>query len=59
MRARVVAVQPAHLKAGQALRQRCLNDDLHQAEDAFIGHWTVRRHIGKGVPPAANIVLRR
>jgi len=46
-----VAVQPANLKAGQPLRQRFLNDYLQQADDAYIGYWTVRRYIGKGAPP--------
>ena len=46
-----VPVQPANLRPGQPLRQRFLNDYLQQAEDAYAGYWTVRRYIGKGVPP--------
>ncbi len=46
-----VAVLPVNLKAGQGVRQRFLNDYLQQAEDAYTGYWTVRRYIGKGVPP--------
>jgi len=36
---------------GSALRQRFLAVYLQQDEDKFRAYWTVRRHVGKGVPP--------
>jgi hypothetical protein len=46
-----VPVNPVNLHAGQALRQRFLADYLQQNEDAYLAYWTVRRYVGKGVPP--------
>ncbi len=37
--------------AGSALRQRFLASVLQQDEDKYGAYWTVRRHVGKGVPP--------
>ncbi|MFT3858254.1 MAG: hypothetical protein QM742_12400 [Aquabacterium sp.] len=46
-----VAVAPVNLHMGQGLRQRFLSDYLQQNEDAYLAYWTVRRYVGKGVPP--------
>jgi hypothetical protein len=46
-----VSVAPVNLKAGQPLRQRFLADYLQQTDDAYVAYWTVRRYVGKGVPP--------
>ncbi|TAK90871.1 MAG: hypothetical protein EPO09_16470, partial [Aquabacterium sp.] len=46
-----VSVAPVNLRTGQALRQRFLNDYLQQTDDAYVAYWTVRRYVGKGVPP--------
>jgi ABC-type phosphate transport system substrate-binding protein len=46
-----VAVAPVNLHAGQPVRQRFLSDYLQQSEDNYVAYWTVRRYVGKGVPP--------
>ncbi|GAB2180595.1 hypothetical protein DLREEDagrD3_08180 [Denitratisoma sp. agr-D3] len=46
-----VAVQPVDAVQGSALRKRFLETYLQQDEAKYIGYWTVRRYIGKGVPP--------
>ncbi|MBI3380456.1 MAG: hypothetical protein HY019_00490 [Aquabacterium sp.] len=46
-----VSVSPINLRAGQPLRQRFLSDYLQQTDDAYVAYWTVRRYVGKGVPP--------
>lgn len=46
-----VSVAPVNARSGQALRQRFLNDYLQQTDDAYVAYWTVRRYVGKGVPP--------
>jgi hypothetical protein len=46
-----VAVSAVNLRAGQPSRQRFLNDYLLQTDDAYVAYWTVRRYVGKGVPP--------
>lgn len=46
-----VSVSPVNLHAGQPLRQRFLNDYMQQTDDAYVAYWTVRRYVGKGVPP--------
>ncbi len=46
-----VPVAPVNLRTGQPVRQRFLNDYLQQNEDAYLAYWTVRRYVGKGVPP--------
>ncbi|OGB04887.1 MAG: hypothetical protein A3E25_13735 [Burkholderiales bacterium RIFCSPHIGHO2_12_FULL_69_20] len=53
-RAIELAGQPvivANAAPGSALRQRFLAVYLRQDEDKYRAYWTVRRHIGKGVPP--------
>jgi hypothetical protein len=53
-----VPVVPVNLNVGQPLRQRFLYDYLQQNEDAYLAYWTVRRYVGKGVPPRElNTVL--
>ncbi len=44
-------LRPLNLSAGAALRQRFLRVVLQQDDEDYIAYWTVRRHIGKGVPP--------
>ena len=39
------------VRVGQPLRLRFLNDYLQQTDDAYVAYWTVRRYVGKGVPP--------
>ncbi len=46
-----VPVVPLHVPTGLAQRQRFLADYLQQTEDAYTAYWTVRRYVGKGVPP--------
>ncbi len=45
------ALLPVNLAPGHPLRQRFLNDYLQQDEDRYTAYWTVRRYVGKGVPP--------
>ena len=45
------ALLPVNLAPGSLLRQRFLNDFLQQDEDRYTAYWTVRRYVGKGVPP--------
>lgn len=56
-----VPVAPVNLQTGQPVRQRFLVDYLQLNEDAYLAYWTVRRYVGKGVPPrelatAADII---
>jgi hypothetical protein len=46
-----VPVVPVHLAAGQALRGRFFAEVLNDTEEKYTAYWTVRRHIGKGIPP--------
>jgi hypothetical protein len=46
-----VAVNPVNLKSGQPVRLKFLSDYLQQTEDNYLAYWTVRRYVGKGVPP--------
>jgi len=45
------ALLPVNQAPGSLARQRFLNDYLQQDEDRYIAYWTVRRYVGKGVPP--------
>ena len=36
---------------GSSVRDRFLQDYLHQDEDKYTAYWTVRRYIGKGASP--------
>jgi hypothetical protein len=56
-----VPVAPVNVQVGQAMRQRFLYEYLQQNEDTYLAYWTVRRYVGKGVPPrelgnAADII---
>ncbi|WP_375212912.1 hypothetical protein [Aquabacterium sp.] len=44
-------LSPVNLPPGHLQRQRFLNEYLHQDEDSYTAYWTVRRYVGKGVPP--------
>jgi hypothetical protein len=46
-----VSINPVNLHAGHALRLRFLSDYLQQSDDNYLAYWTVRRYVGKGVPP--------
>lgn len=46
-----VPVVPLNAPVGQMLRKRFLAEYLDQTEDAYTAYWTVRRYVGKGVPP--------
>lgn len=46
-----IPVTVANAAPGSALRQRFLALVLQQDEDQYRAYWTVRRHVGKGVPP--------
>jgi hypothetical protein len=45
-----VPVVAVNLKPGR-LRDSFLQRYLHQDEDKYVAYWTVRRFIGKGMPP--------
>jgi hypothetical protein len=47
-----VSVTPVGNKPGSTVRNRFLQDFLNQDEEKYSAYWTVRRYIGKGVPPA-------
>lgn len=42
---------PVNYPPGNPMRQRFLSDYLQQDEDSYTAYWTVRRYVGKGVPP--------
>ncbi len=44
-------VTAANLRPGHALRARFLDQWLQTDDERYRAYWTVRRHIGKGVPP--------
>lgn len=46
------AVKVANSVPGSALRERFLSTVLNMDEARYRAYWTVRRHVGKGVPPA-------
>ncbi len=46
-----VTINPVNLRMGQSLRQRFLSEYLQQSEDTYLAYWTVRRYVGKGLPP--------
>jgi hypothetical protein len=45
------AVTVVNAAPGSALRQRFLAIYLQQDDEQYRAYWTVRRHVGKGVPP--------
>lgn len=46
-----VPVTPVNLIATHPLRVRFLEQVLDLDNERYIAYWTVRRHVGKGVPP--------
>lgn len=46
-----LALRPLNLAPGTPARRTFMERVLMQTDDEFIAYWTVRRHIGKGVPP--------
>ena len=46
-----VNVTPVGAKPGTTARNRFLQEFLNQDEEKYTAYWTVRRYIGKGVPP--------
>lgn len=46
-----INVTPVGVKPGAAVRNRFLQQYLNQDEEKYTAYWTVRRYIGKGVPP--------
>ena len=46
-----VSVLPVNLKPGNKLRGQFLSELLNSDDERYIAYWTVRRYIGKGVPP--------
>ncbi|MEY4753731.1 MAG: hypothetical protein RJA44_1406 [Pseudomonadota bacterium] len=42
---------PINARSGQASRDRFLQAYLEQDEEKYLAYWTVRRYIGKGMPP--------
>ena len=44
-------VNPVNLSAGHPLRERFMAQVLNEDNDKYVAYWTVRRHIGKGIPP--------
>lgn len=46
-----VAVSVVNAPAGSPLRSRFLAVFLDQDEEKYMAYWTVRRFIGKGIPP--------
>lgn len=46
-----IPVSPVNLVPGHLLRQRFLAEYLMQDEQSYLAYWTVRRYVGKGVPP--------
>ncbi|MDD2366946.1 MAG: hypothetical protein PHN84_12345 [Desulfuromonadaceae bacterium] len=47
-----VSVKPVGVKPGAVTRNTFLREFLNQDEEKYTAYWTVRRYIGKGVPPA-------
>jgi ABC-type phosphate transport system substrate-binding protein len=46
-----VSVTAVNAHLGSPVRNQFLQLFLHQDEDKYTAYWTVRRYIGKGVPP--------
>ena len=44
-------VTVVNLAGGDPLRERFLQQVLGLDDDRYVAYWTVRRHVGKGVPP--------
>lgn len=46
-----VPVTVVNAAPGSAVRERFLNQVVKLDDDRYVAYWTVRRHVGKGVPP--------
>ena len=46
-----VSVVAVNAVSGSTVRARFLQSYLNKDEEKYTGYWTVRRYIGKGVPP--------
>ncbi len=46
-----VPVMAVNLPSGDPVRERFLRLVLDEQDDHYAAYWTVRRHVGKGVPP--------
>ena len=46
-----INVIPVNAVTGHPARGQFLQQYLNQDEEKFVAYWTVRRYIGKGVPP--------
>lgn len=46
-----ISVNPVNVSQGDPVRSRFLATFLNQDEEKYLAYWTVRRYIGKGVPP--------
>ncbi len=46
-----VPALPVNLAPGNAVRERFLAQVLSLDNERYVAYWTVRRHVGKGVPP--------
>lgn len=46
-----ISITAVHANVGSALRIRFLQSYLNQDEEKYTAYWTVRRYIGKGIPP--------
>ncbi len=46
-----VPVTPVNAAPGNPLRERFLAQVLNLDNERYVAYWTVRRHVGKGVPP--------
>ena len=44
-------LRPLNLVSPSPLRQRFMKAVLQQDDEDYVAYWTVRRYIGKGVPP--------
>lgn len=44
-------LRPVNLAPGEPVRRRFLASVVQQSEEDYLAYWTVRRYIGKGVPP--------
>lgn len=46
-----ITVAAVNQRSGNALRHQFLQTYMNQDEEKYTAYWTVRRYIGKGVPP--------
>ena len=46
-----INVTAINIRSGSTLRNEFLQTYLNQDDEKYLAYWTVRRYIGKGVPP--------